>query len=174
MEERVDLEQCVNGLMEACLRNQSFFESVVRVLMCTVDFEDRLAKRKRVKASVKTVLTVPAPFSGSAPANGSQQELPLLLAFETVGGGVVYIADKGYAAVLEAWEKGVAEIQAEVYMPPYRLPSARKLTIERREPGWVTIVGGTPPVISVPVGSEEHFQTLLRLLELRGVKPEIR
>lgn len=155
------------------MKDRGLFEAVVRVLMCTVDFEDRLARRKKVRTTVKTGLAILAPASGSAPVNGSQQELPLFVAFETVDGGVVYVADKGFTAVMEAREKGVAEITAEVYMPPFRLPRSRKLTIERKEPGWITVVGGIPPIVSVPLRSEEHLQALLELLELRGVKPEI-
>lgn len=173
MDEQAKLERCVGELLEACLRDRCLFESIVKVLMCTVDFEDRLAKRRRIRVPVKTSLALLAPASSEAPADGSREELPLFIAFETVG-GVVYIADKGSETVMEARGRGVTEIPAEVYMPPYRLPGTLKLTIERRGAGWITVTGGTPPQISVPVGSEEHLRALLQLLELRGVKLEVR
>jgi len=160
-----EAERCVREVAQACARSGELFEAVVRALMCTVELEDRLARRSRVVTRVRTSLTI------AAPPRESEDGRPLLLAFEALGGGVFYVADRGGAAVAEARRGGVEEIEAEVYAPPYRLPASMRLTVERPEAGWIVIAGGLPPRVALPVG-EEHVQAVLRLLELRGAKLE--
>lgn len=172
------IDQRLKRLVEVCTKDRELFEAAVRVLMCTVELEDKLMRRRRVLGTAKLsrTLSAPAPKGGAASGGGSndEDERPLLVAFEIVGGGVMYVTDRGHGVLAAARERGADEVAVEVYSPPYRLPGSTSIAIERTEPGWILVVGGTPPQVAVPVRCEEHVRVLLQLLELRGVKPEVR
>jgi len=159
------VEEGLRELVEACARDRRLFEAVVRLLMCTVELEDRLARRSRVAGYVRLDRTLAPP-----PEGADEEGRPLLLAFELVGGGLLYVADRGCGAIARARGRGDEGIEAEVYLPPYRLPSSMSIAIRRTEPGWVVVEGGVPPEVAIPVG-EEHLEHLLHLLELRGARP---
>jgi len=173
----------IGRVADACARDRALFEVLVRALMCTVELEDRLAKRGRVRSRVPLRNVLSGPWdsdpseleearsvdSGSY-ADYLESSPPLLVAFETVLGEVLYAVDRGSARVTVAKERGLGRIPAEVYAPPYRLPSTLAVSLRRGEPGWIIVVGGNPPEVALPVGGREAVEAVSLLLELRGSK----
>lgn len=177
------MEDRIRKVSEACARDRALFETLVRALMCTVELEDRLAKRRKVVSRVplRNVLSGPWDSNPSeldepraVDPNGYDSYLkaspPLLVAFETILGEVLYAVDKGCARVVVAKERGLSRVPAEVYAPPYRLPSMLSVNLQQREPGWVLVVGGNPPEVALPVRRKEDVEAVSLILELRGLK----
>jgi len=178
-----EMEDRIRKVSEACARDRALFETLVRALMCTVELEDRLAKRRKVVSRVplRNVLSGPWDSNPSeldepraVDPNGYDSYLkaspPLLVAFETILGEVLYAVDKGCARVVVAKERGLSRVPAEVYAPPYRLPSMLSVNLQQREPGWVLVVGGNPPEVALPVRRKEDVEAVSLILELRGLK----
>lgn len=174
--------QRLREVVEACARSRSYFESAARALMCTVELEDKLARRGRVLCSVKVERILSGPWDSSSaeieelraiPHGEYLEHLrrnpPLLLAFETVEGEPLYVVDKGCTKVAVARERGLDAIPAEVYSPPYRLPAGMSLELRSLERGRILIAGGSPPEVLLPVRGE-GAEGLQALLELRGLK----
>lgn len=180
--ERVEASAVIERAVELCARDRAFFEAAVRALMCTVELEDRLARRRRVlgSAPLRSVLSgpwdrdpseleEPRAVEPGAYLSYLRRAPPLVIAFETVAGGVLYAVDRGCARVAVARERGLGRIPVEVYAPPYRLPTRLSVSARLQEPGWILLVGGNPPEVAVPAG-EEGVEALLQLLKLRGVR----
>lgn len=173
----------ISRVAEACANDRALFETLVRALMCTVELEDKLARRRRVASRVplRNVLSGPWDSSpseldgpravdASSYASYLERAPPLLAAFETVLGEVLYAVDRGCARVVVAKEIGLSRVPAEVYAPPYRLPSTLSISLQHTEPGWVLLVGGNPPEVALPVKRKEDVEAISLLLELRGSK----
>lgn len=178
------LGERIGRVAEACARDRALFEALVKALMCTVELEDRLARRRRVRSRVPLGNVLAGPWDSdpseleaarsvepSGYAGYLEGDPPLLVAFETVLGEILYAVDKGSARVAVARERGLSRIPAEVYAPPYRLPSTLAVSLKRGGPGWIVVVGGNPPEVALPVGGREAVEAVALLLELRGSKP---
>jgi len=173
----------ISRVVEACSRDKVLFEALVRALMCTVELEDRLAKRKKVASRVPLRNVLSGPWDSNPSELDEPRAVdpndydsylkgspPLLVAFETVLGEVLYAVDKGSARVVVAKERGLSRVPAEVYAPPYRLPSMLSVNLQRRERGWILVEGGNPPEVVLPVRRKEDIEAVSLILELRGLK----
>jgi len=173
----------ISGVIEACSRDRALFEALVKALMCTVELEDRLARRRKVRSRVPLRNVLSGPWDSDPAeleearsvnpdsfAHYLETSPPLLVAFETVLGEVLYAVDRGSARVVVARERGLSRIPAEVYAPPYRLPSTLAVHLERGRSGWILVVGGNPPEVALPVTGRGAEEAVSLLFELRGLR----
>lgn len=173
-------------IIERCSRDRRLYGAVVKTLMYTVEFEDKLAKRSKRQGNAALNRILSGPWDNdlneleevrAIPVNEFisylQNNSPLLVAFETVLGELLYVVDRGCAKIAIARERGVKRVPVEVYSPPYRIPRGGNFSLRRIDSNWVSIVGGTPPEVVLPVKREET-DVILSLLELRGLKTSAR